>query len=181
MPSGVNYHYAKQHIAWSVVPRLYSSRAWADDAEPRRQAHVPPAITFQTTAGYPTQRVDTVLRAEPAPAWQTLCWRGAFSPQRRTSLPMSVVPSLPNRGSHTGVGAHRAFRRLKWANHFKERPMWPAHDTITSKDIYGYAAGVLQPHLRWPDRGPKCTVTTLLQVMFYASAQLCSLFAAWRR
>ena len=59
--------------------------------------------------------------------------------------------------------------------------MCPAHYTMTSKDIYRYAAGVLQPHLRWRDRGPKCTVTTLLQVMFYAAAQLCSLFAACRR
>ena len=59
--------------------------------------------------------------------------------------------------------------------------MCPAHDTITSKDIYGYAAGVLQPHLQWRDRGPKCTVTTRLQVMFYASAPRCSLFAACRR
>ena len=59
--------------------------------------------------------------------------------------------------------------------------MCPAHDTITPKDIDRYAAGVLQPHLQWPDRGPKCTVTTLRQVMFYAAAQLCSLFAAYRR
>ena len=59
--------------------------------------------------------------------------------------------------------------------------MCPAHDTITSKDIYGYAAGVLQPHFQWRDQGPKCTVTTRLQVMFYASAQRCSLFAACRR
>jgi putative transposase len=59
--------------------------------------------------------------------------------------------------------------------------MCPAHDTITPKDIDCYAAGVLQPHLQWHDRGPKCTVTTLLQVMFYAAAPLCSLFAACRR
>ena len=44
--------------------------------------------------------------------------------------------------------------------------MGPAHETITSKDSYRYAVGVLQPHLQWRDRGPKCTVTTLLQVMF---------------
>ena len=31
--------------------------------------------------------------------------------------------------------------------------MCPAHDTITSKDLYRYAAGVLQPHLQWRDRG----------------------------
>jgi hypothetical protein len=57
----------------------------------------------------------------------------------------------------------------------------PAHYTLTPKDIYRYAAGVLQPHLQWHDRGPKCTVTTLLQVMFYAAAPLCSLFAACSR
>jgi hypothetical protein len=59
--------------------------------------------------------------------------------------------------------------------------MRPAHDTMTPKDIYRYAAGVLQPHLQWHNRRPKCTVPALLQVMFYASAQLCSLFAACRR
>jgi hypothetical protein len=42
--------------------------------------------------------------------------------------------------------------------------MCPVHYTITSKDIYRPAARVLQPHLRWRDRGPKCTVTTLLQM-----------------
>jgi hypothetical protein len=45
--------------------------------------------------------------------------------------------------------------------------MCPTHDTMTPKDIDCHAAGVLQPHLQWHDRGPKCTVTTLLQVMFY--------------
>ena len=59
--------------------------------------------------------------------------------------------------------------------------MCPANYTITSKDIDCYAAGVLQPHLQWHNRGPKCTVQTLLQVMFYAAAPLCSLFAACRR
>ena len=59
--------------------------------------------------------------------------------------------------------------------------MCPSHYTITPKEIYRYAASVLQPHLQWPDHGPKCTVTTLLQVLFYAAAQLCSLFAACGR
>lgn len=59
--------------------------------------------------------------------------------------------------------------------------MGPTHYTITPKDIYRYAASVLQPHLQWHDQGPKCTVTTLLQVMFYAAAQLCSIFAACSR
>jgi putative transposase len=59
--------------------------------------------------------------------------------------------------------------------------MCPAHYTITPQEIYRYAASVLQPHLQWQDHGPKCTVTTLLQVLFYAAAQLCSLFAACSR
>ena len=59
--------------------------------------------------------------------------------------------------------------------------MCPTHYTITPKDIYRYAAGVLQPHLQWQDHGPKCTVTTLLQVLFCAAAQLCSIFAACSR
>jgi hypothetical protein len=59
--------------------------------------------------------------------------------------------------------------------------MCPVHCAMTSKDIYRHTARVLQPHLQWHNRGPKCTVTALLQVMFDASAQLCSLFAACRR
>lgn len=59
--------------------------------------------------------------------------------------------------------------------------MYPIHYTITPKDIYRYAASVLQAHLQWPDHGPKCTVSTLLQVVFYAGAQLCSIFAACSR
>jgi hypothetical protein len=53
------------------------------------------------------------------------------------------------------------------------------------KDIDYDAAGVLQPHLQWHDRGPKCTVTTLLQVMFYAAARAIKpwlmAFGAWHR
>lgn len=59
--------------------------------------------------------------------------------------------------------------------------MCPTHYTITPKEIYRYAASVLQPHLRWQDYGPKCTVSTLLQVLFYAAAQRCSVFAACGR
>ena len=59
--------------------------------------------------------------------------------------------------------------------------MCPAHYTITPQEIYRYAASVLQPHWQWQDHGPKCTVTTLLQVLFYAAAQLCSIFAACSR
>jgi len=56
--------------------------------------------------------------------------------------------------------------------------MCPAHYTITPQEIYRYAASVLQAHLPWQDHGPKCTVTTLLKVLFYAAAQLCSIFFA---
>ena len=53
--------------------------------------------------------------------------------------------------------------------------------TLGPKDIYRYAATVLQRHLQWRDDGPKCTVTTLFPVLFYATAQRCSLFAACSR
>jgi len=38
--------------------------------------------------------------------------------------------------------------------------MCSTHYTITPKDIYRYAAGMLQPHLRWQDHG-LCCVTFL--------------------
>jgi hypothetical protein len=41
------------------------------------------------------------------------------------------------------------------------------------QDIYRYAATVLQRHLQWSDYSPKCTVTAVLQILFYAAAQLC--------
>ena len=53
--------------------------------------------------------------------------------------------------------------------------------TLGPKDLDRYAATVLQRHLQWSDYGPKCTVTTLFQLLFYAAAQLCSLFAACHR
>ena len=53
--------------------------------------------------------------------------------------------------------------------------------TLGPKDIYRYAATVLQRHLQWPDYGPKCTVTTLFHLLFYAAAHLCSLCAACSR
>jgi hypothetical protein len=59
--------------------------------------------------------------------------------------------------------------------------MHPNQYTLTPKDIYRYAVTVLQPHLKWHDHGPKCTVTTVLQILFYAAAQLCSVFAACHR
>ena len=59
--------------------------------------------------------------------------------------------------------------------------MRPDHYTITPQSIYRYGAAVLEPQLQWPDHGPKCTVATLLQVLFFAAAQLCSIFAACGR
>ena len=53
--------------------------------------------------------------------------------------------------------------------------------TLGPQDIYRYAATVLQHQLQWRDYGPKCTVTAVLQILFYAAAQLCSLFAACSR
>ena len=53
--------------------------------------------------------------------------------------------------------------------------------TLGPQDIYRYAATVLQQQLQWRDYGPKCTVTAVLQRLFYAAAQLCSLFAACSR
>jgi hypothetical protein len=38
--------------------------------------------------------------------------------------------------------------------------------TLDPQDIYRYAATVLQHHLQWRDYGPKCTVTTLFQILF---------------
>jgi hypothetical protein len=60
----------------------------------------------------------------------------------------------------------------------EENAMRPGHYIMTSSDVYRYAAAVLERHLRWHDYGPKCTVNTLLQVLLYAAAQLCSVFAA---
>jgi SRSO17 transposase len=46
----VNCHYAERTLAWPVATRLYLPQAWAEDAERRKQAHVPEALTFQTKA-----------------------------------------------------------------------------------------------------------------------------------
>jgi hypothetical protein len=48
-------------------------------------------------------------------------------------------------------------------------------------DVYRYAATVLLPRLGWSDRGKKCTAETVLQVLFYAAAYLCSVSAACQR
>jgi len=52
---------------------------------------------------------------------------------------------------------------------------------ITPKEIYGYASAALGPYLDWQDHGPKCSVATLLHLLFYAASQLCSLAAACGR
>jgi len=46
----VNCHYAERTLAWPVATRLYLPQGWAEDAERRKQAHVPEAIGFQTKA-----------------------------------------------------------------------------------------------------------------------------------
>src|SRR5438477_1516595 len=50
--------------------------------------------------------------------------------------------------------------------------------TITAKNLHEHAARLLQRHLRLRDHGPKCTVQTVLLVLFYAAARLTSLAAA---
>ena len=59
--------------------------------------------------------------------------------------------------------------------------MRSAHYSMTANDIYHIAAAMLQPNMKWHDYGPKCTVKALLQVLFYAAAQLCSVYAACSR
>lgn len=59
--------------------------------------------------------------------------------------------------------------------------MNPPMFIMTPKTIYGYAAAIIEPHLGWTDHGPKSTVSTLLHIVFYAAAQLCSLAAACSR
>ncbi len=55
------------------------------------------------------------------------------------------------------------------------------HYTMTSTDIYRYAATWLQQQLQWCDHGPKTTVSVLFQILFYAAGQVCSIFAACGR
>lgn len=59
--------------------------------------------------------------------------------------------------------------------------MPPRPVIIGPADSYRHAAGLLQEHLQWRDRGPKCTAQRVLRVLFYAAAALCSVFAACRR
>lgn len=46
----VNCHYAERTLAWPVATRLYLPQGWAEDAERRKSAHVPAAVTFQPKA-----------------------------------------------------------------------------------------------------------------------------------
>jgi SRSO17 transposase len=46
----VNCHYAERTLAWPVATRLYLPQGWAEEAQRRKQAHVPEAVVFQTKA-----------------------------------------------------------------------------------------------------------------------------------
>src|SRR5512147_421278 len=94
-------------------------------------------------------------------------------------MPSSVVPSPTGAGSVLGERMVSPILRISKLQ--PERPMRSLPCTLGPKDIYRYAATVLQRHLQWRDYGPKCTVTTLFQLLFYAAAQLCSLCAACSR
>ena len=59
--------------------------------------------------------------------------------------------------------------------------MHPKHYSMTMQDVYGYAVTMLLPHLKWKDVGRKCQAETVLQLLFYAAANLCSLAAACQR
>src|SRR5436305_11843089 len=50
--------------------------------------------------------------------------------------------------------------------------------TIRSRAVHDHAAALCQKHLRLTDHGPKCTVTTILTILFYAASRLTSLAAA---
>jgi SRSO17 transposase len=44
----VNCHYTERTLAWPVATRLYLPQQWALDADRRKKARVPAAVTFQT-------------------------------------------------------------------------------------------------------------------------------------
>lgn len=54
----VNCHYAERTLAWPVATRLYLPRAWVDDTERRRKAHVPPTLRFQTKGEIALELLD---------------------------------------------------------------------------------------------------------------------------
>ena len=59
--------------------------------------------------------------------------------------------------------------------------MRPQHYVMTPEMVYRYAANLLQTQLQWVDHGRKCTVKTLLLVLFYAAGQVYSLSLACQR
>src|SRR5215216_1227573 len=59
--------------------------------------------------------------------------------------------------------------------------MRPPYSTLTPTHLYDSAATLIESYLQWHDYGPKCTVKTLLQVLFYAAGHLGSVFAACSR
>src|SRR5881227_1200708 len=60
----------------------------------------------------------------------------------------------------------------------KEGTMRRTHFTVSGKEVQGHAASLLQKHLGLSSYSKKCTSSTLLQVLFAATARLTSIFAA---
>jgi putative transposase len=52
--------------------------------------------------------------------------------------------------------------------------------TITSGEVHGRAADVLQQHIRIQDHGYKCRTQLLLNILFFAASRTCSVYAACR-
>lgn len=52
--------------------------------------------------------------------------------------------------------------------------------TITADEVRNYAKRWIQPHLKFTDCGPKCTVSVIFGVLFIAVSKLCSIYAACR-
>src|SRR5438309_2141403 len=50
--------------------------------------------------------------------------------------------------------------------------------TVTAQDVQAHATYLCRKHLHLRDHGRKCTVSTLLTVLFYAAARITSLAAA---
>jgi hypothetical protein len=53
-----------------------------------------------------------------------------------------------------------------------------SHSTLTPAAVHRLAVGRLQPHLRLPDHGPKCTARVVLSLVLWAAARAASLAAA---
>ena len=54
-------------------------------------------------------------------------------------------------------------------------------DGLSAREANDLAAGILQRSLRLVDHGPKCTVGTVLKILFFAAARLTSIFDACSR